>query len=88
MAAKLLSVTQAAERLGVTPARVYVWINENRLKSTTLGYHIYIEEKHCVKPAPLKAGRPPKPVTGSKRVTATIKTKTVKKSKKSSRLQA
>jgi excisionase family DNA binding protein len=55
---KLLSVAEAAERLGVTRARVNQFINENRLPAQRIGRSFVIKEKDLSLVENRKTGRP------------------------------
>jgi excisionase family DNA binding protein len=57
---KLLSVAEAAEKLGVTRARVNQFINENRLPAQRIGRSFAIREEDLRLVADRKTGRPPK----------------------------
>ena len=58
--AKLLTTSEAAERLGVTRWRVSQLINDGRLKAEKYGQIYLISEKDLVTVAERKNGRPPK----------------------------
>lgn len=55
---KLLSVAEAAEKLGVTRARVNQFINENRLPAQRIGRSFVIREKDLSLVENRKTGRP------------------------------
>lgn len=57
---KLLSVAEAAERLGVTRARVNQFINEKRLPAQRIGRSFAIREEDLSLVENRKTGRPPK----------------------------
>lgn len=57
---KLLSTTQAAERLGVTVPRVQTFIWEGRLPAQRVGRSYAIDEDDLKLVADRKPGRPPK----------------------------
>lgn len=55
---KLLSVAEAAEKLGVTRARVNQFISENRLPAQRIGRSFVIKEKDLNLVENRKTGRP------------------------------
>lgn len=57
---KILSVSTAAERLGVTPRRVIALIQAERLPATQLGREWAIREADLKMVEHRKPGRPPK----------------------------
>jgi excisionase family DNA binding protein len=57
---KLLSVAEAAEKLGVTRARVNQFISENRLPAQRIGRSFVIKEKDLSLIENRKTGRPSK----------------------------
>ena len=57
---KLLSVAEAAERLGLTRARVNQFISENRLPAQRVGRSFVIKEKDLALVENRKTGRPTK----------------------------
>lgn len=57
---KLLSVAEAAERLGVTRARVNQFINEKRLPAQRIGRSFAIREEDLSLVENRQTGRPPK----------------------------
>lgn len=57
---KLLSVAEAAQRLGVTRARVNQFISENRLPAQRIGRSFAIREEDLSLVENRKTGRPPK----------------------------
>jgi excisionase family DNA binding protein len=57
---KLLSVAEAAQKLGVTRARVNQFINENRLPAQRIGRSFAIREEDLGLVENRKTGRPPK----------------------------
>jgi excisionase family DNA binding protein len=57
---KLLSVAEAAEKLGVTRARVNQFISENRLPAQRIGRSFVIKEKDLTLIENRKTGRPAK----------------------------
>jgi len=57
---KLLSVAEAAKRLGVTRARVNQFINEKRLPAQRIGRSFAIREEDLSLVENRKTGRPPK----------------------------
>jgi excisionase family DNA binding protein len=57
---KLLSVAEAARKLGVTRARVNQLINENRLPAQRIGRSYVIQEADLILVEDRKTGRPPK----------------------------
>lgn len=57
---KFLSVAEAAERLGVTRARVNQLINNNRLPAQRIGRAFAIREEDLSLVEIRKTGRPPK----------------------------
>ena len=59
----LLSVSEAAARLGVSRVRVWQWIKEGRLKAERLGNAWAIRERDLAKFKPRPTGRP----SGSKK---------------------
>lgn len=56
----LLTTEQAAEQLGVTPARIRVLIREGRLPAARFGRSHMINEADLALVADRKPGRPPK----------------------------
>jgi excisionase family DNA binding protein len=60
----MLTVEQASERLGVTPARVRVLIREGRLPAQSFGRAYMIDELDLKLVADRKPGRPRKSQTG------------------------
>jgi excisionase family DNA binding protein len=56
---KLLSVAEAAERLGVTRARVNQFISEKRLPAQRIGRSFAIREEDLKLVENRKTGRPP-----------------------------
>jgi excisionase family DNA binding protein len=57
---KLLSVAEAAEKLGVTRARVNQFISEKRLPAQRIGRSFAIREEDLNLVENRKTGRPPK----------------------------
>ena len=57
---KLLSVAEAAEKLGVTRARVNQFINEKRLPAQRIGRSFVIQENDLSLVENRKTGRPAK----------------------------
>jgi excisionase family DNA binding protein len=57
----MLTTEQAADRLGVTPARVRVLIREGRLPAQSFGRAHMINEDDLKLVEDRKPGRPPKP---------------------------
>ena len=57
---KLLTTSEAAEKLGVTRWRVNALIRDGRLKATKVGQIFLIEEKDLIPVMDRKPGRPPK----------------------------
>jgi excisionase family DNA binding protein len=57
----MLTTEQAADRLGVTPARVRVLIREGRLPAQSFGRAHMINEDDLKLVGDRKPGRPPKP---------------------------
>ena len=57
----VLTTTQAAERLGVTPRRVAALITAGRLPANQFGGSWMIQEADLALVAERKVGRPPKP---------------------------
>ena len=55
---KLLSVSEAAQRLAVTPGRVRVLIAGGRLPAEKIGYSYVIQEKDLALVAKRPPGRP------------------------------
>jgi excisionase family DNA binding protein len=55
-----LTTTQAAEKLGITPARVGQLIAAGRIKATPFGRSHLIEDRDLAKYTPRKTGRPRK----------------------------
>ena len=56
----MLTTTQAAKRLGITPRRLRVLIEQNRLPAQKVGRDWLIAEADLALVAERKAGRPPK----------------------------
>jgi len=54
----LITTTQAAEELGVTPSRVRQLILEGRLPAHKIGRDLFIVKEHLSMVANRKAGRP------------------------------
>lgn len=57
----LLTTKEAAERLGITVARIHALIRDERLPAEKLGRDYVIKEKDLKLVADRKPGRPPKP---------------------------
>ena len=80
----VLTTTQAAEKLGVTPRRVAALITAGRLPANQFGGSWMIQEADLALVADRKVGRPPKPkdegepATGTAEATATAATDTTK----------
>lgn len=55
-----LTTAEAAERLGISEARVKLLCKSARIKSRKFGRAWAIATKDCRLPKPLKNGRPPK----------------------------
>jgi len=53
----LLTVAQAALRLGVSPARVRVWLAEGRVKGERVGRDWVVRAEGLTRPIPKPAGR-------------------------------
>ncbi len=58
---KLLSTTQAAERVGLSIARIQTFIWEGRLPAMKIGRSYAIDEDDLKLVEDRKTGRPPKP---------------------------
>ncbi|HZT34774.1 MAG TPA: helix-turn-helix domain-containing protein [Nitrososphaera sp.] len=58
--AKLLTTTEAAERLGISTPRVRQLVLENRLPAQKLGRDLFIDEKDLKLVEARKVGRPRK----------------------------
>ena len=58
---KLLSTTQAAERVGISVARIQTFIWEGRLPAMKVGRSYAIDEDDLKLVEDRKTGRPPKP---------------------------
>ena len=68
----LITTEQAAESLGVTPARIRVLIREGRLPAKRFGRAHMIDENDLIHVADRKPGRPPKQT--EEKITAGAKT--------------
>lgn len=55
---KLLSITEAAQRLGITRQRVHALIANTQLKAVRLGHYHYIEESEIERYLALPKGKP------------------------------
>jgi excisionase family DNA binding protein len=60
---KLLTTQQAAEKLGISDARVRQLILEGRLPAEKLGRDLFIEESNLRLVSERKLGRPRKPLS-------------------------
>jgi excisionase family DNA binding protein len=60
VATQLLSIPQAAARVGVSRIRVWQWVNDKRLPAVKLGNYWFIDESDLQSVRPLKRGRPRK----------------------------
>jgi len=71
---KGLTSTEAADRLGISPARVRRLVLDGRLKAEKFGRDLVIYETDVEAFERLKGGRPPKSLPGSgKRATGSVK---------------
>ncbi len=60
MVTQLLSIPEAATRLGVSRVRVWHWVNDARLPAVRLGKYWFIDPADLSSVVPQKRGRPRK----------------------------
>ncbi len=60
MTTQLLSIPEAATRLGVSRVRVWQWVNDARLPAVRLGKYWFIDPADLSLVVPQKRGRPRK----------------------------